>query len=154
MTEKSTDAKLLNEIKNLLDMSDAQVADLMGYNDSRAVRAIRHGEKNMSGPARVAATYLATGLLDEQMKLIVPEFSDATSPAGSEFGHTLFRHHFPRFIGFIHDNEMPGLENILIFPDPMYLTIVTWLDNPKHSDTDTIIKRAAAWVDEQYSVAE
>jgi len=146
------DAELMKEIRELAGFTQSQIADVLGYSGNRAIRAIETGDKSMSGPARAAAEYLAQGLLDDDMKLIVPEFGLFECSAGAAVGEILLRNYFPRFLGIVHDNEMPGLENIKIFPDPMYLTIINWLDNPIHSNKDTIIKRAASYVEGEYQL--
>lgn len=158
MKEKSvsdlTDAKLMEEIRSLTGFTQSQTADLLGYAGNRAVRAIETGEKEMSGPARMAAEYLAMGLLDEEMKKIVPEFGFMASAASPESGELLFRNYFPRFVGLVHYHEIDGLVNIEVLPDPIILTVINWVDKPTHSDMETIMKRAAGFVEDAYQLGE
>lgn len=47
----------MKEFRDRFGFSQSQAAEVLGYNGSRAIRAIELGEKELSGPARKAMEY-------------------------------------------------------------------------------------------------
>ncbi len=93
-------------------VSQRKLGVALGLSAANADRTVRNWEENApSGPASVALTYLAQGVLDDVMKNVVPEFLSA-SPLGAENGDLEFvvRLWWPRFIGVVLSAEItpPG----------------------------------------------
>jgi transcriptional regulator with XRE-family HTH domain len=142
----------LRTIRRLMGLSQPEFGQLLGLAPTNADRMVRRWEDSApTGPAAVAAAYIAPGVLDDTMKPVTPEYVIANpippSPGGAD-REMVIRLWYPRFLAVVVENEIlhPDLEAVPIPGDEeTSLAVAMWMD-PVAQDVDTraLLARGAA----------
>ena len=153
------DRNELKAVRKLAGWSQHQIGVRLGLAEKSAARTVRGWESgdpkySLGGPARVAATYLAQGVLNDLMKSVLPEYVLADGlPDPDAHRDLVIRLWYPRFVAVSY--PAAGLKD---FPedlqrervDPLgseWLVAVLWMDDPIDCDTRDLLRRAVTYLE-------